>query len=88
MDEILFEYSTFIIVYTNDILVCYKNEKDHEDIFITLCIKHGIILSNKKVDIKRKEIEFLGMIIDSKGIGLQSHISEKIKDFLDELQTK
>ena len=28
------------------------------------------------------------MIIDSKGIKLQSHISEKIKDFPDELRTK
>ena len=28
------------------------------------------------------------MIIDSKGIKLQSHITEIIKDFLDELRTK
>ena len=28
------------------------------------------------------------MIIDSKGIRLQSHISKKINDFLDELRTK
>ena len=28
------------------------------------------------------------MIIDSKNIKLQSHIAEKIKDFLDELRTK
>ena len=28
------------------------------------------------------------MIIDSKGIKLQSHIAEKIKDFPDELRTK
>ena len=28
------------------------------------------------------------MIIDSKAIKLQSHIAEKIKDFLDELRTK
>ena len=39
MDEIFFEYSTFIIKYIDDILVYYENEKDHEkhlDIFITL----------------------------------------------------
>ena len=72
-------------------LICSDNEKDHEkhlDIFITLCKEHGIILSEKKVEIKKKEIEFLGMIIDSKGIKLQSHIAEKIKDFPDELRTK
>ena len=64
---------------------------DHENhliIFITLCKEHGIVLSKKKVDIKKKEIEFLGMIIDSKDIKLQSHITEKIKDFPDELRTK
>ena len=90
MDKIFSDYSSFIIVYIDDMLICSDNEKDHEkhlDI-ITLCKEHGIILSEKKVEIKKKEIEFLGMIIDSKGIKLQSHIAEKIKDFPDELRTK
>ena len=88
MDKIFFDYSSFIIVYIDDMLICFDNEKDHEkhlDIFITLYKEHGIILSEKKVEIKKKEIEFLGMIIDSKGIKLQSHIAEKIKYFPDEL---
>ena len=88
MDKIFSDYSSFIIVYIDDMLICSDNEKDHEkylDTFITLCKEHGIILSEKKVEIKKKEIEFLGMIIDSKGIKLQSHIAEKIKDFPDEL---
>ena len=91
IDKIFSDYSSFIIVYIDDMLICSDNEKDHEkhlDIFITLCKEHGIILSEKKVEIKKKEIEFLGMIIDSKGIKLQSHIAEKIKDFPDELRTK
>ena len=91
MDKILSDYSAFIIVYIDDMLICSDNEKDNEkhlNIFITLCKEHGIILSEKKVKIKKKEIEFLGMIIDSKGIQLQSHIAKKIKDFLDELRTK
>ena len=46
------------------------------------------MLSEKKVEIKKNEIEFLGIIIESKGIKLQSHIAEKIKDFHDELRTK
>ena len=52
-------------------LICSNNEKDHENhlnTFITLCKEHGIVLSEKKVDIKKKEIEFIGMIIDSEGI--------------------
>ena len=91
MDKILSDHSTFIIVYIDDILICSDNEKDHENhlnTFITLCKEYGIVLSEKKVDIKRKEIKFLGMIIDSEDIKLQSHIAKKIKDFLDELRTK
>ena len=91
MDKILSDYSSFIIVYMDDILICSNNEKDREkhlNIFITLCKEHGIVFLEKKVEIKKKEIEFLGIIIYSKGIKLQSHIAEKIKDFPDELRTK
>ena len=59
MDKIFFEYSNFIIVCIDDILICSENEEDHEkhlDVFIALCKAHGIILSDKKVDIKKKEI--------------------------------
>ena len=91
MDKILSDYSSFIVVYINDMLICSDNEKYHEkhlNIFITPCKEHGIVLSKKKVEIKKKEIEFIGMIIDSKDIKLQSHIAEKIKDFPNELRTK
>ena len=47
-------------------LICSDNEKYHEkhlNIFITLCKEHSIVLSEKKVEIKKKEIEFLGMIM-------------------------
>ena len=91
IDKIFFDYSSFIIVYIYDMLICYDNEKDHEkhlNIFITLYKEHGIVFSKKKDEIKKKEIEFLGMIIDFKGIKLQSHIAQKIKDFPDELRTK
>ena len=73
MDKIFYDYSSFIIVYIDDMLVCYDNEKNHEkhlNIFITLCKEHDIVLLEKKLEIKKKEIEFLGMIIDSKCIKL------------------
>ena len=82
MDKRLSDYSYFITVYIDDMLIYSDNEKDHEkhlNIFITLCKEHGIVLSEKNVEIKKKEIEFLGMIIDSKGIKLQSHIAQKKK---------
>ena len=80
MNKIFSKYSNFIIVYIDDIFLCSENKDDHEkhlDIFITLCKVNGIILFDKKVDIKKKEIEFLGMIIDTKGIRLQPHIAKK-----------
>ena len=55
---------------------------------LLLCKTNSIILSYKKVDIKKKAIEFFGMIIDTQGIKLQPHIAEKIKDFSYELRTK
>ena len=89
MDKIFSDYSDFIIIYIDDMLIYSDNEKDHENhlnIFITLCKEHGTVLSEMKVDIKKKEKEFLGMIIDSEGIKLQSHIAKKTKDFPDELR--
>ena len=74
MDKIFSDYLVFIIVYIDDMLKCSNNEKNHEkylNTFITLCKEHDIVLLEKKVEIKRKEIEFLGIIIDSKGIKLQ-----------------
>ena len=56
MDKIFSDYSNFII-YIDDILICSNNEKDHENhlnTFITLCKEHGIVISKKKVDIKKK----------------------------------
>ena len=68
MDKIFFDYSDFIIVYIDDMLICSNNEKYYEkhlNTFITICKEYGIVLSENKIDIKKKEIEFLGMIIDS-----------------------
>ena len=48
MDKIFSDYSFFIIVYIDDILICFDNEKDHEkhlNFFITLCKEHRIVLS-------------------------------------------
>ena len=91
IDKILSDYSAFIIVYIDDMLICFDNKKDHENhlnTFISLCKEHDLVLSENKVDIKKKEIEFLGMIIDFEGIKLQSYIAKKMKDFSDELRTK
>ena len=58
MDIIFSDYSAFIIVYIDDMLICSDNEKDHEkhlNTFITLCKENGIVLSEKKVEIKKNK---------------------------------
>ena len=48
MDKIFSDYSNFIIVYIDDMLICSDNEKDQENhlnTFITLCKEYGIVLS-------------------------------------------
>ena len=61
MDKIFSEYLNFIIVYIDDSLIYFETEEDHEkhlNVFITLYKKYGIILSDKKVDNKKREIKF------------------------------
>ena len=40
--------------------------------------KHGITLSQKKDEIAKTEIEFLGLFIKEGELQLQSHIGEKL----------
>ena len=57
MDKIFSYYSAFIIVYIDNMVIYSDNEKDNENhlnTFITLCKEHGTVLSQKKVDIKKK----------------------------------
>ena len=82
MDNIFREYD-FIHVYVDDMLISSKTKEQHLkhlDIFIDLCQTCGIGLSKKKSIIGEPKIEFLGLLIDSKGIELHNHILENIKD--------
>lgn len=68
MDKI-FSKKEFLIVYIDDILICsktYEEHLKHLKEFSEICLKNGIVLSQKKADINKNEIEFLGMIISKK----------------------
>ena len=83
MDNI-FKNFDFIYVYIDDMLISSNDKEqhlEHLNIFLDLCITHGIGLSKKKSIIREPNIKFLGLIIDSEGIELQNHILEKTKDF-------
>ena len=88
MDDIFKEYD-FIHVYVDDMLISSKiyinQHLKHLEKFIDLCISNGIGLSKKKTIIGEPKIDFLGLIIDYEGIELQTHILEKIKNFLEKL---
>ena len=68
MDKI-FKYYNYIIVYVDDILIASETLEDHRKHlreFVNICIKEGIVLSERKAVIEQKKIEFLRMILDKK----------------------
>jgi len=65
MDNIFSRYD-FIIVYIDDILVHSENIDEHIlhlYIFIKELEAHGIVLYDKKIDLFKETIEFLGIIV-------------------------
>ncbi|KAL0374053.1 UNVERIFIED_CONTAM: putative enzymatic polyprotein [Sesamum radiatum] len=91
MDNLFKDYFEFMFVYIDDILIAFKNMKDHIkhlEIFSDACHKEGLVLFEKKAIIAVNKIEFLGILIDETGIELQDHIVEKIRNFPDVLKDK
>ncbi|KAL0400125.1 UNVERIFIED_CONTAM: putative enzymatic polyprotein [Sesamum radiatum] len=91
MDNLFKDYFEFMFVYIDDILIAFKNMKDHIkhlEIFSDACHKEGLVLSEKKATIAVNKIEFLGILIDETGIELHEHIVEEIRNFPDVLKDK
>ncbi|QIE08170.1 replicase [Epiphyllum virus 4] len=81
MDKIFRPYYEFILVYIDDILIFSHTEEDHLKhikIFKECILQNGITLSNKKSELGKTTIHFLGVIITHGGIELQPHIIDKI----------
>ena len=55
-----------MLVFIDDILICSKNLQDHLkhlQNFYELVYKHGLVLSESKMEIGKTKIEFLGFKI-------------------------
>jgi len=88
MDSIFNEYLDFCLVYVDDILIFSSNIADHAKHLVKFIEKsriHGLILSAKKAEIAKEQIEFLDFKIDHQGIEMQPLVCEKIANFPDKL---
>lgn len=91
MDQIFRKLKDFCIVYVDDILIYSETLEEHIkhlEQFIKTIDQHGILLSEKKSEIFKNKIEYLGYKIDKEGIQLQDHIVTKIVNFKDKLENK
>ena len=65
MEDIFREYN-WALVYIDDILICSHSLQEHLkhlQKFYELVYKHGLVLSESKMEIGKTEIEFLGFKI-------------------------
>ena len=76
MEDIFIE-KKWALVYIDDILICSHNLQEHLkhlQEFYSLVFKHGLVLSKSKMEIGKKDIEFLGYKISKGQVILQYHV--------------
>lgn len=89
MDQIFRKYSKFILLYVDDTLVFSQNLEDYYNHLFTVFNEffgNGPIISKKKIELRKKYIEFLGIKIRKGKIKLQEHIVKKILDFSNKIE--
>ncbi|GKA02966.1 putative reverse transcriptase domain-containing protein [Tanacetum coccineum] len=74
----------FMIVFIGDILIYYKNKKEHEEhlkLILRLLEKEELYAKFSKCEFWLSNIQFLGHVIDSEGIHVDPAKIESIKDW-------
>lgn len=69
--DTIFKKIDFVFVYIDDILIASKNEEDHRKHLKTvfeILKKHGLRLNLAKCEFGKREVEFLGYLINGDGI--------------------
>nr|GEX17186.1 putative reverse transcriptase domain-containing protein [Tanacetum cinerariifolium] len=72
-----------LIVVKNDILICSKNKKEHEEhlkAILELLKKEELYAKFSKCEFWIPKVQFLGHVIDSQGIHMDPTKIESIKD--------
>ena len=89
--EDIFREKQWALVFIDDILICSKNLQDHLkhlQSFYELVFKHGLVLSESKMEIRKTEIEFLGFKIQKGQVILQQHVLQVFIKFPDQILDK
>ncbi|KAA3470097.1 polyprotein [Gossypium australe] len=79
------------LIYIDDILLYSPNEESRIQLlekFKSFILKHRIMLSEKKMQINKPEIEFLGMTLKDGQYSLGPHIAQELLKFPDENLSK
>ena len=89
--EDIFREKQWALVFIDDILICSKNLQEHLkhlQMFYDLVFKHGLVLSQNKMEIGKTEMEFLGFKIQRAQVILQKHVLSVFSHFPDQILDK
>jgi hypothetical protein len=78
------ELDKFVIVFIDDILVYYENEKDHAEhlrIVLTRLRNHKLYAKFSKCEFWLKEVPFLGRILSENGISVDPSKVQEVMDW-------
>ncbi|GJU95021.1 putative reverse transcriptase domain, viral movement protein [Tanacetum coccineum] len=79
------------LVYIDDILLFSPDQQSHAELlskFYSLVAKYGIMLSEKKMEVRVTTIQFLGMEISDGKYQPQPHVAQELLKFLNELSSQ